>query len=42
MTPKIVIKALAVGAGVLVMAFLLAIGPIAFVIRLLLGDDPGI
>jgi hypothetical protein len=38
MTPINGIKALAVGAVVLVVALLLAFGPIAFVIRLLVGE----
>ena len=38
MTSIKVIKALAVGAVVLVVAFGLAVGPIAFGIRLFLGD----
>ena len=38
MTPIRVINALAVGALVLVVALLLVYGPIAFVIRLLVGD----
>ena len=41
MTPIKGIKALAVGAVVLVVAILLAVGPIAVVIRLLVGD-PGL
>ena len=39
MTPIMVIKALAAGAVVLVVALLLIFGPIAFAIRLLLGDS---
>jgi hypothetical protein len=39
MTLMQVIKALAVGAAVLVVAFLLAIGPIAFLISLLFGGN---
>ena len=38
MTPMMGSKALAVGAVVLVVALLLAVGPVAFVIRLLVGD----
>ena len=38
MTPIMVIRALAVGAVVLVVALLLIFGPIAFAIRLLAGD----
>ena len=38
MTPIKGIKALAVGAVVLVVALLLVYGPIAFVIRMLVGD----
>jgi len=38
MTPVKGIKALAVGAVVLVVALSLALGPIAFIIRLLVGD----
>ena len=41
MTPVEGIKALGVGAVVLVVALLLVYGPIAFVIRLLVGE-PGI
>jgi hypothetical protein len=38
MTPIMVIKALAAGAVVLVVASLLIVGPIAFAIRLLVGN----
>ena len=37
MTPIKGLKALAVGAAVLVVTLLLAVGPVAFVIRLLVG-----
>ena len=38
MTPVKGIKGIAVGGVVLVIAFGLAVGPVAFVIRLLVGD----
>ena len=41
MTPIKVIKALAVGAAVLVVALLLVYGPISFVIRQLVSDMGG-
>ena len=42
MTPAKWIKAIAVGAIVLVIAFGLAVGPVASLIRLLFGGDTGI